>query len=190
MVTIMYFAPQLGQAKAIGSDLFGTQRAGICPQYGNSATPCLANFGQYVACWGHARDEARRIAARARASGYRPRGFIRQAPAACARSAFRRRCWCATAAWPASGMTVERAQIDRVCGPSKQIIVIQKQDCGGLALVHTVPSPSPSPTWGVEGTNEKLRGLRRKPMGSRWDGAMTTRTAPSRLPLGVSCEIS
>jgi hypothetical protein len=43
-------APQLGQAKAIGSDLFGTQRAGICPQYGNSATPCLANFGQYVAC--------------------------------------------------------------------------------------------------------------------------------------------
>ena len=34
-------------------------------------------------------------------------------------------------------MTVERAQIDRVCGPSKQIIVIQKQDCGGLALVHT-----------------------------------------------------
>jgi hypothetical protein len=62
MVTIMYFAPQLGQAKAIGSDLFGTQRAGICPQYGDSATPCLANFGQYVACLGHARDDARRIA--------------------------------------------------------------------------------------------------------------------------------
>jgi hypothetical protein len=28
------------------------------------------------------------------------------------------------AAWPASGMTVERAQIDRGCGPSKQFIVI------------------------------------------------------------------
>ena len=30
------------------------------------------------------------------------------------------------------GITVERAKIDRVCGPSKQIIVIQKQDCAGL----------------------------------------------------------
>ena len=34
------------------------------------------------------------------------------------------------------------AKVDRVCGPSKQIIVIQKQDWGALALVHTVPSPT------------------------------------------------
>ena len=60
------------------------------------------------------------------------------------------------AAWPVSGMTVERAKIDRVCGPSKQFIVFQKQDRGGLALVHTVPSP----TWVVKGTNKK-----------RWSGA-------------------
>jgi hypothetical protein len=35
-------------------------------------------------------------------------------------------------------VTVERAKIDRGCGPSKQIIVTQKQDCAGLALVHAV----------------------------------------------------
>jgi hypothetical protein len=63
MVTIMYFVPQLGQAKAIGSDLFEKQRATICPQYVNSAAQCLANFGQYIVCLGHfMRDEARRIA--------------------------------------------------------------------------------------------------------------------------------
>jgi hypothetical protein len=33
-------------------------------------------------------------------------------------------------------VTVERAQIDRVCGLSKQIIVTKKQGCGGLALVQ------------------------------------------------------
>jgi len=32
IVTIMYFAPQLGQAKAIGSDLLLRQCAGICAQ--------------------------------------------------------------------------------------------------------------------------------------------------------------
>jgi hypothetical protein len=36
MVTIMYFVPQCGQAKATGSDLFEKQRAVICPQYVNS----------------------------------------------------------------------------------------------------------------------------------------------------------
>ena len=64
MVTIMYFVPQLGQAKAIGSDLFEKQRAAICPQYVNSGAQCLAEFGQYIVCLGHfMRDEARRIAA-------------------------------------------------------------------------------------------------------------------------------
>jgi hypothetical protein len=43
-------------------------------------------------------------------------------------------------------MTVERAKIDRVCGRSKQIIVIQKQDCAGLVLVHAVPSSTWSET--------------------------------------------
>jgi hypothetical protein len=32
VVTMMYFAPQLGQSKAIGFDLSGVQRAGICAQ--------------------------------------------------------------------------------------------------------------------------------------------------------------
>jgi hypothetical protein len=32
VVTMMYFAPQLGQLKAIGSDLSGVKRAGICAQ--------------------------------------------------------------------------------------------------------------------------------------------------------------
>jgi hypothetical protein len=60
----MYFVPQLGQAKAIGSDLFEKQRAAICPQYVNSAAQCLADFGQYIVCLGHFMcDEARRIAA-------------------------------------------------------------------------------------------------------------------------------
>jgi hypothetical protein len=64
MVTIMYFVPQLGQAKAVGSDLFEKQRATICPQYVNSAAQCLADFGQYIVRLGHfMRDEARRIAA-------------------------------------------------------------------------------------------------------------------------------
>jgi hypothetical protein len=34
------------------------------------------------------------------------------------------------------GLLLFRAKIDCVCGPSKQIIVIQKQDCVGLALVQ------------------------------------------------------
>jgi hypothetical protein len=64
MVTIMYFVPQLGQAKAIGSDLFEKQCATICPQYVNSAAQCFADFGQYIVCLGHfMRDEARRMAA-------------------------------------------------------------------------------------------------------------------------------
>jgi hypothetical protein len=63
MVTIMYFVPQLGQAKAIGSDLLEKQRAAICLQYVNSAAQFLANFGQYIVCLGHfTRNEARRIA--------------------------------------------------------------------------------------------------------------------------------
>jgi hypothetical protein len=64
-------------------------------------------------------------------------------------------------------MTVERAKIDRVCALSKQIIVIQKQDCGGLALVHTVPSP----TWVVKGTNKK-----------RWSGTARLVCHHSRRP--------
>jgi hypothetical protein len=56
-------------------------------------------------------------------------------------------------------MTVERAKIDRVCGLSKQVIVIQKQDCAGLVLaknagvgragscviIHAVPTSSLHP---------------------------------------------
>jgi hypothetical protein len=39
-------------------------------------------------------------------------------------------------------VTVERAQVDRVCGPSKQIIVTQKQDCSGFD-VGTLSARSP-----------------------------------------------
>jgi hypothetical protein len=30
IMTTLYFAPQLGQEKTIGSDVLGTQRAGMC----------------------------------------------------------------------------------------------------------------------------------------------------------------
>jgi hypothetical protein len=54
-------------------------------------------------------------------------------------------------------VSIERAQVDRVRGPSKQVIVIQKQDCAGLVLVHTVPSS----TWVVQGDQQKTL---------EWDG--------------------
>ena len=74
-------------------------------------------------------------------------------------------------------MTVERAKIDRVCGLSKQIIVIQKQDCGGLALAHTVPSP----TWVVKGTNKKRW---------KWDGPARVSRRPDFLLTTLSLTLS
>ena len=46
MVTIRYFALQLGQAKAIGSDLFEAQRAGISRDIKIVPRNLLAGLGQ------------------------------------------------------------------------------------------------------------------------------------------------
>jgi hypothetical protein len=47
---MMYFAPQLGQSKAIGSDFSGVQRAGICPNKQKRGDKLLSvGLGQQIA---------------------------------------------------------------------------------------------------------------------------------------------